>query len=316
MKKFLSLTLALCIILSLCAVPAFAAGETATKTASKVTVDGTVKAFDAYTINGNNYFKLRDIAYILSGTSKQFEVTWDGAKNAINLVSDKPYTAVGGEMAIADGATTKSATANTSKIYLNGAEVALTAYTINSNNYFKLRDLGVTFDFGVEWDGANNTVAIKSTTGYVPETNVPKTEGNVLHYYCELPPSGAPGSEMTGGLIKIILLDSGQIIYSIGEFAAGPSNNQFMNYGSIRNESFGTNMSFNDRYYHMYDPGITVWANGTFNVSINGSQLYYNVEFKDGTKRSWILTQTTKKELFDTIGEEAYNTLTDIYRSY
>ncbi len=147
---------------------------TAMKTASKVTVDGTVKSFDAYTINGNNYFKLRDIAYILSGTEKQFEVTWDGAKNAINLVGGSSYTTVGGEMAVATGSNTKSATLSTSKIYLDGKEISLTAYTISGNNYFKLRDLGSTFDFGVAWDGKNNTVAITSTTGYVPEVGSSK----------------------------------------------------------------------------------------------------------------------------------------------
>ncbi len=145
---------------------------TATKTASKVTVDGVVKSFDAYTINGNNYFKLRDIAYILSGTAKQFEVTWDGTKNAINLVSGNKYTVTGGEMTAATGNATKTAILSTSKIYLDGKEIKLTAYTISGNNYFKLRDLGQTFDFGVEWDGKNNTVAIKSTTGYVTDISI------------------------------------------------------------------------------------------------------------------------------------------------
>ena len=169
MKKALSFALALCMALSLCVVPSMAAGVAATKTASKVTVDGAAKSFDAYTIASNNYFKLRDIAMVLNGTAKQFEVTFDGAKNAIDLISGKPYTAVGGEMTASTGGASQTATASTAKIYVDGKEVALTAYTISGNNYFKLRDLGQTFDFGVEWDGAANSIAIKSTVGYTPE---------------------------------------------------------------------------------------------------------------------------------------------------
>ena len=48
---------------------------TAKPTASTVLVNGENVAFDAYNINDNNYFKLRDLAYILSGTEKQFEVS-------------------------------------------------------------------------------------------------------------------------------------------------------------------------------------------------------------------------------------------------
>ncbi len=42
----------------------------------------------------------------------------------------------------------------------------MTAYTINGNNYFKLRDLGQAFNFGVTWDQENNAVVIDTTQGY------------------------------------------------------------------------------------------------------------------------------------------------------
>lgn len=142
--------------------------QTAAPTTSKVLVNGNAVSFDAYQINGNNYFKLRDIAKVISGTDKQFEVTWDGAKNAINLISGQSYTSVGGELAAGSGAN-QQAVLNTSTVYLDGKQINLTAYTIQGNNYFKLRDLGQTFDFGVGWDGANNTVTINTNTGYTPE---------------------------------------------------------------------------------------------------------------------------------------------------
>ena len=134
-------------------------------TASKVLVNGTATSFEAYNINGNNYFKLRDLAKVVSGTAKQFEVEWNAEIKAINLLSDKAYTAAGGEMAKGDG-TAKNAVLNTSKIYKDGEEISLTAYNINGNNYFKLRDIAKSFDIGVTFDGATNTVGIDTAQGY------------------------------------------------------------------------------------------------------------------------------------------------------
>lgn len=62
-----------------------------------------------------------------------------------------------------------SASPTTSKIYLDGKEVTFTAYNIGGNNYFKLRDIGTAFDFGVTWDGGNSTIIIDTEVGYTPE---------------------------------------------------------------------------------------------------------------------------------------------------
>lgn len=141
---------------------------TAIPTASKVMVNGKSVLFEAYLINGNNYFKLRDMATVVSGTTKQFEVGWDGSKNAINLLSSKAYTVVGGELAKGDGKN-KSGNPTTSKIYKDGKEIKLTAYTINGNNYFKLRDLAQVFDIGVTWDNSTKTIGIDTSIGYTAE---------------------------------------------------------------------------------------------------------------------------------------------------
>lgn len=138
---------------------------TATPTTSTVLVNGSPVAFDAYLINGNNYFKLRDLAYILSGTDKQFEVTWDDTLKAINLISGKPYTVSGGEMATGSK-NTATAYPSAATVFINGVRVELTAYTINGFNYFKLRDLGKEFDFGVIWDGTAKTIRIDTSSSY------------------------------------------------------------------------------------------------------------------------------------------------------
>lgn len=133
----------------------------AVTTASKVLVNGKSVEFKAYNINGNNYFKLRDLAQALSGTGKQFDVTWDSSKNAINLLSSTAYSPVGGEFA-KDSIAKATATVSTSQIYKDNALAALTAYNINGNNYFKLRDIAQAFNFSVNWvnDGGSGTINI------------------------------------------------------------------------------------------------------------------------------------------------------------
>jgi hypothetical protein len=141
---------------------------TAKPTASTVLVNGKNVAFDAYNISDNNYFKLRDLASVLNGSKKQFAVGYDNATKAITLTSGKAYEAVGGEM-VGKGAGNKTPAATTSKITLDGNEVKFTAYNIDGNNYFKLRDIGEAFDFDVTWDGAKNTIVIDTSTGYTPD---------------------------------------------------------------------------------------------------------------------------------------------------
>jgi len=140
---------------------------TAQPTSSRVIVNDKQIAFEAYTINGNNYFKLRDLAQAVTGSEKQFEVTWDGAKNAINLISGEAYTSVGNELNAGSGAASVKGITNQSKIYMDGEELALEAYTINGNNYFKLRDVAAVFNFGVTWDGTQNQIMIDTAAGYI-----------------------------------------------------------------------------------------------------------------------------------------------------
>ncbi|WP_200984424.1 stalk domain-containing protein [Paenibacillus sp. Soil787] len=56
-----------------------------------------------------------------------------------------------------------------SKIDLNGEEIQLSAYNIDGNNYFKLRDIAKVFKIGVTWDGKNNSVGIDTKIDYKEE---------------------------------------------------------------------------------------------------------------------------------------------------
>lgn len=139
---------------------------TAVPTQSPVLVNGTRVAFDAYNINGSNYFKLRDLAYAVNGTPKQFEVGWDGGSNAINLIPGAPYTPKGGEMTLSGDTAPKPATPTTSMILLDGKKASFTAFNIGGYNYFKLRDVAKAMDFAVTWDNATSTIGIDTSEGY------------------------------------------------------------------------------------------------------------------------------------------------------
>ncbi|MEG1878956.1 MAG: hypothetical protein RR211_04945, partial [Pseudoflavonifractor sp.] len=164
-KRLFSLALAICLSLSLLPGAALAAGVTATPSATKLMVNGKAVSADAYLINQNNYIKLRDLATMINGTGKNFEVKWDGAKNAINLLSATGYTPAKGDMTPGDGKS-KPATPSTSKIYVDGVEAPLKAYLIGQNNYFQLRDVMKTFNVYVGWDGATGTATLDTSKGY------------------------------------------------------------------------------------------------------------------------------------------------------
>ena len=141
---------------------------TAQVSTHRVTVDGKAAAPAAYEINGNNYCKLRDIAQLLRGTAAQFEVTWNGAAQRIDLTDGAGYTSVGGELAaLPTGG--KAAELTGASVYLDRQRLDLTAYNIANNNYFKLRDLGAALDFGVTWDNGTRTVAIDTDAPYAAE---------------------------------------------------------------------------------------------------------------------------------------------------
>ena len=172
MKKTVCSILAALLMLSVLPLTVLGAQSTTTITAvpttSTVFVNGETVGFDAYNIRGYNYFKLRDLAFALTGTNKRFEVEWDGVRNTIIITSDAAYTAVGGEMTD-KGAVSRTAVPTNSIVCIDGLDIAFEAYNIENNNYFKLRDIGIAFDFAVDWNSASNAIAINTSSGYTDE---------------------------------------------------------------------------------------------------------------------------------------------------
>lgn len=149
--------------------PASAAAVQAAPATSAVLVDGIEQKFEAYCINGNNYFRLRDVAYALRGTPKQFEASYDPLNQRVVLTSNTAYTPIGGEMGASAPTGSAAAEPTINEVWLDGTKLGLTAYIINETNYVKLRDIAAAIDFSVRYLAESDTIEIDTAAGYTPE---------------------------------------------------------------------------------------------------------------------------------------------------
>ncbi len=160
MKKAITILLALVMVLSL---GISASAATVQVSPQKLSVNGTEVACEKYNIDGNNYFKLRDIAQLMNGTAGQFSVGWDAAANTVSIVTGESYTPNGTELVTGqDNSATAVPSAQT--IVINGqVRSDIAAYNIGGSNFFKLRDLGSALNLFVDYDAATNTAILNST---------------------------------------------------------------------------------------------------------------------------------------------------------
>lgn len=159
MKKLLPTLLAL--LLFCLALPCASAADV-TPSPQKLSVDGTDADCDKYNIDGSNYFKLRDLAYLLSKSDSRFSVAFDAESNAVTVVPGGDYVPVGGELERGKDLS-KTAVASKQSVLINGEAVeGISVYNIGGNNYFKLRDLGSALGFTVVFDADANTAVVLS----------------------------------------------------------------------------------------------------------------------------------------------------------
>lgn len=118
---------------------------------------------EAYIIDDYTYFKLRDIAYYVNGTEKQFDTLWNESNQSISLLTNSGYS--GGMIENSMGIDT-IATTSTAKLYLNDEEKNVSAFNINGYTYYKLRDIAKLLDMGVSWDETILTIGINTETSY------------------------------------------------------------------------------------------------------------------------------------------------------
>ena len=128
-----------------------------------IVVDGQKYDVLACNIKDNNYFKIRDIAKLFSGSAKTFEVEWDAGAGCINMKGAFDYTPVGGELLPGDGSE-KVAIESDAMLTYDGLVINATCYNIDGNNYFKLRDITDALDCRTTWNQWTNQIEVSTMT--------------------------------------------------------------------------------------------------------------------------------------------------------
>ena len=158
----------LCAVLGATLVGASAAAPKVAVSGHTFKVNGKTVAPQAYNIDGYNYFKLRDVAYLLADTTAPFNVTWSASQSTVvNIVPGQKYQKVGGELS-ASTLTSLKVSASTFKVLMEGKTLPLRGYLINGNNYYSIADIAESVGFEAGWDNATRTVSI-TTPDHDPE---------------------------------------------------------------------------------------------------------------------------------------------------
>ena len=140
-------------------------GTDAAYASSAIDVDGTSVDIEGYNINGNNYFKLRDIAQALSGTDKQFQVMYYAEEDKVIMAKGEPYEPDGTETYVPEDPETQTILKTISAVYCEGQQLELDAYNVNGYNFVKLRDAAQIMDFALMYyDDTKNVSFVTDKT--------------------------------------------------------------------------------------------------------------------------------------------------------
>jgi len=118
--------------------------------ATTILVNGEEFQINKYDVLRVYFIKLRDIAYVLNGTSAQFSIGWNSENNSISINANQAYEPTGDELSLNTEAVIP---VRTSSIFtIDGTEVYLLAYNINGHNFINLPDLEMLMGFDLDWD--------------------------------------------------------------------------------------------------------------------------------------------------------------------
>lgn len=184
-KKFFILLIGLLLISSKAS-----ARNTASVNKVNISVDGKAQSVSCYNIKGYNYFKLRDVAKLMMGSQKGFEVIVDEGTPVV--VRDSSYTESGDELQALNSNNLK---VNPKFQYLgmrpSYTSLIVKSYNIGGYNYMSLRDVAQAANFKVGYDAPSKTIVIDSSQEFVYQSppRAEKVETMIDYIYSVL---GAP----------------------------------------------------------------------------------------------------------------------------
>ena len=126
---------------------------------TNILLDGSSIQLSGYNINNSNYYKLRDIAYLLNGSEKQFDMIYDIEKKAIIMQLGESY--LGGE---SNNEASLLGHINIEEkempLYIQDKQYQLLGYMINDNTYVKIRDVAALLEMEIGWSNETKELSI------------------------------------------------------------------------------------------------------------------------------------------------------------
>ena len=174
-RKITFLLLSAGFIFSFC-LSVSAAPVTAIPKNMTVSVDGKRSVINGYNVNGNNYFKLRDFAQILSGTAKQFEVRWNNTASYVELTTGAPYTAASPDKTSAPTGN-RRVEVNNLTIYVDSVRHRVSVINIDDLNYLKIRDFASILKIPVEYQQSADMILLTAGNAPKKQAYTPKDYG-------------------------------------------------------------------------------------------------------------------------------------------
>ncbi len=175
MKKKLTALLLVLALLFAFAPGALGADAEVVLSTQGLKVNGVPIRCEKYNIDGYNYFKLRDLAFLLNGTGSQFSVDYDPVGARVLVTTGRSYEPDGSELLY--NGEDKSATArpSTQTVHVDGREIAdISVYNIGGNNYFQLRDLEDVLFFELDYEASSRTILVRSLQARAPRELTPE----------------------------------------------------------------------------------------------------------------------------------------------
>ena len=161
-KNLKPVSLALCVALSFSAAPQTLAAETVTESSAYVSIDSKNADILGYVIHNYTYYNLRALAYYLHGTASRFDINWNKEAKCIEVTSGKDYSGASPQQEHAyfedDVYSPPKAVKSNAPLMIDGKEIAVSAYNIDGNTYYKLRDLGNVLGYETLWENKNNGI--------------------------------------------------------------------------------------------------------------------------------------------------------------
>lgn len=126
----------------------------------KLSLDGQAVKVNGYVIKGSNYFRIRDIAAIVSSTDRKFDVGFDKEQNMVSIELGKAYSG-SKDLFTPKNSKAKGESRETTCL-VDNHQYSFESVLIDGNNYVKLRDLGDLIGFSVDYDKYKGEVVIKT----------------------------------------------------------------------------------------------------------------------------------------------------------